>query len=68
VVYDPAGTAHPGVQIGAGAGTGGQTAVWNELHKSWIGLSEGDYLNVSNPGDIYPISKAVFEATYEVVK
>jgi hypothetical protein len=44
VVYDPAGTAHPGVQIGAGAGTGGQTAVWNELHKSWIGLSEGDYL------------------------
>ena len=68
VVFDPLGPGHPGVKIGAGAGTEYKPAVWNALHQSWIGLSPGDYLNVTNPKDIYPIAKAVFETTYEVVE
>lgn len=43
----------------------GRTEVYNELHQSWIGLEPGDYLNVSTPGDIYPIKAAIVAETYE---
>jgi hypothetical protein len=39
--------------------------VWNALHGSWIGLSPGDYLNVTTPGDHYPVKRAVVDAHYE---
>ena len=39
--------------------------VYNDLHMSWIGFSFGDVFNVSNPSDIYPIERRVFESTYE---
>lgn len=41
--------------------------IWNERHASWIGVQPGDYLNVSDPGDVYPIAKGVFDATYDIV-
>ncbi len=52
------------VQTRPGAGN---YQVWNEKHFSWIGFEHGDYLNVTNVDDIYPIAKDVFEATYDVV-
>jgi hypothetical protein len=45
----------------------GRYRVWNELHKSWISLDPGDYVNVTAPGDTYPIAKAVFDSTYDIV-
>lgn len=42
--------------------------VWNELHRSWIVCSAGDFLRVDTPGDVYPIDRATFEATYELVQ
>ncbi|HSH45179.1 MAG TPA: hypothetical protein VK966_04960 [Longimicrobiales bacterium] len=41
---------------------------WNELHESWVGLRPGDFLRVDKPGDVYPIDRATFEATYELVQ
>lgn len=38
--------------------------VYNQLHDSWIGFKFGDMLNVTTPGDIYPIERSVFENTY----
>lgn len=38
--------------------------VYNKLHDSWIGFKFGDVLNISNRDDVYPIERAVFEATY----
>lgn len=44
----------------------GSHFVWNELHQSEINIKPGDYLNVTSPGDIYPIEEAVFASTYVV--
>ncbi len=41
--------------------------VYNRLHQSWIEFNFGDVFNVSNLVDVYPIDRAVFEATYEDV-
>jgi len=41
--------------------------VWNQLHDSWIGVTPGDYLNVTTPGDIYPIDAAYFAEHYDLV-
>jgi hypothetical protein len=43
----------------------GRSEVWNELHQSWIGLVAGDFINVSTPGDVYPIKADVVAASYE---
>lgn len=45
----------------------GRWEVWNALHASWVGFSEGDYLNVTNEQDVYPIEAQVFAVTYDVV-
>lgn len=46
---------------------GGGFEIWNALHGSWIGIEKGDYINVTNPQDTYPIQRKVFEETYDVV-
>jgi hypothetical protein len=47
-------------------GEPGDLRVWNELHKSWIGVKTGDYLNVTDPKDVYPIDRDTFEKTYDL--
>lgn len=42
--------------------------VWNQLHGSRIGLKPGDYVNVSDPADTYPIDSETFNRTYDVVE
>ncbi len=44
-----------------------RAAVWNELHQSAINLEPGDYVNVTNPGDYYPIKAHIVAAKYEPV-
>lgn len=46
----------------------GSAFVWNELHKSEINLEPGDFVNVSNSGDYYPIKKEIVASTYEKVE
>jgi len=46
--------------------SGGQ--VYNELHKSWINFDFGDFLNITSDGDVYPIERKVFFATYDRVE
>ncbi len=41
--------------------------VWNELHTSWIALESGDYLNISTPGDVYPIKARIVDESYEEI-
>ena len=41
--------------------------IWNPLHKSFINLKKGDYVNITNPEDTYPIEAEVFQNTYEVI-
>jgi len=43
----------------------GSPEVYNALHKSWIKLDPGDYINVSTPGDYYPIKAHIVAASYE---
>lgn len=45
----------------------GSAYVWNELHKSEVNLDPGDFVNVSTPGDLYPIKAAVVAESYELV-
>lgn len=47
---------------------GGGWEVWNQPGQAWVLVKEGDYLNVSDANDIYPIPKGVFEASYDIVK
>jgi hypothetical protein len=57
------------VRIRARAGEfGHRFEVWNALHQSWIGVNVGDYLNVTDAGDVYPIDADYFAQNYEVVK
>lgn len=44
--------------------------VFNALHESWIKIQPGDYVNVTDKSgqDIYPIDRATFERTYDIVK
>lgn len=44
-----------------------QFKVWNELHKSFIGFKIGDYLNVTDANDVYPIDRDYFDKHYEVL-
>jgi hypothetical protein len=46
----------------------GEYFVYNKLHDSPIKLERGDFVNVTEPNDTYPIAKKVFKATYDVVK
>lgn len=41
--------------------------VFNAKHQSEINLAPGDYLNVTDAGDVYPIARDVFERTYDLV-
>lgn len=43
-------------------------AVYNKLHNSWIGLKIGDYINIENPEDNYPVDAKYFEEHYEIVE
>lgn len=43
-------------------------SVFNALHSSWVGFAPGDFLRVDSPGDVYPIDRATFEETYELVQ
>lgn len=38
--------------------------VWNDLHKSEINIDYGDFINISSPGDYYPIKQHIVESTY----
>ena len=38
--------------------------VYNKLHQSWIKLELEDYINITTPGDYYPIKKHIVEASY----
>lgn len=41
--------------------------VWNALHGAKIPIERGDYINVTDANDTYPIKADVFRATYEIV-
>ncbi len=41
--------------------------LWNALHRSWIALETGDYINITTPGDYYPINAHIVAAKYEPV-
>ena len=41
--------------------------IWNHMSKQWIQFQAGDFLNITNLQDVYPIPKAVFYETYYVV-
>lgn len=45
-----------------------QYQVWNALHSSWITIQPGDYVNVVDGQDLYPIDRATFERTYDIVE
>lgn len=51
----------PGVKIR----DNGSAFVWNELHKSEINIERGDFVNITTPGDYYPIKKEVVERDFE---
>jgi hypothetical protein len=42
--------------------------VYNGLHNCWICFNTGDFLNITLPGDVYPIARSVFQETYDVVE
>lgn len=42
--------------------------VYNALHDSWIKFKSGDWINITDPKDRYPIDAATFAATYEAVE
>lgn len=56
-----------GVQISGNDDPPEAYGVFNQLHSSWIGIKRGDYLNVTDLTDVYPIDRATFERTYTVV-
>ena len=39
--------------------------VYSFLHTSWVPFNFGDVFNVTDPWNVHPINRAVFEATYE---
>lgn len=48
---------------------GNKFQVWNDLHKSWINVSDGDMIRVDNaPEDVYPIKREIFDVTYELIE
>lgn len=53
---------------GVDKGDDGHYFVFNSLHKSAIRLEAGDFVNVTDLNDLYPIKRAIFYATYDVVK
>lgn len=42
--------------------------VYNELHDKWLGFALGDYVNVTDPRDYYPIHRDYIERCYETVR
>ncbi len=46
----------------------GSHAIFNELHQSEINLEEGDFINVTRPGDYYPIKPDYVAEKYEPVE
>jgi hypothetical protein len=42
--------------------------VYNELRGTRAFLLPGDYVNVTNEHDLYPIARSVFDATYDVLR
>jgi hypothetical protein len=59
------GTAPDGVEIREWSPQ--RYSVFNRLHISWIEFAVGDMLNIGDLGDVYPIDRATFEATYDIV-
>jgi hypothetical protein len=46
----------------------GRLEVYNKLHDYWIVLESDDYINISTPGDYYPIKRHIVESTYERIE
>ncbi len=46
----------------------GSATVFNALHGSQIKLREGDFINVTTPGDYYPIKAHVVAERYEPIE
>jgi hypothetical protein len=63
VQYQAGGDLPPGVFIRED----GKASVWNELHGSAIRLEPGDFVNITDPRDYYPIKREVFEKTYTLL-
>ena len=62
---------HPDTVLQLGVifmGTPNGYRVFNNLHKSYIGVEIGDFLNITNLDDVYPINREVFFNTYDVVE
>jgi len=45
----------------------GSHAIFNELHQSEINLEDGDFINVTHPGDMYPIKAHIVAEKYDQV-
>lgn len=56
-----------GVEADSSGLGGTQYFVWNELHGTKIPLEAGDYVNVTDERDTYPIKQHVFAATYDIL-
>lgn len=41
------------------------TFVWNDLHKTYIKVRDGDFIRMDKPNDRYPIDRKTFFQTYE---
>lgn len=69
VTFDPTPGAMPAnINTRIRPGDEGPThELWNELHQSWVGINQGDVINVNTPGDFYPITQEVFAKTYDVL-
>lgn len=51
------------------SGLGGvEYFVWNALSGEKRSIEPGDYVNVTDDSDTYPIKRQVFEATYDIVR
>ena len=46
----------------------GGWAIFNRARADWLPLKVGDYLNVTDLNDVYPISAEYFAAHYEVIE
>lgn len=41
--------------------------VWDELHSTWVGVKDGQWIIRGVQGEFYPCDADVFAATYEAV-
>lgn len=45
----------------------GVSKVHNSLHDSWIGISEGTWIRVDTPNDVYPITDDYLKTKYRAI-